>query len=110
METVKCEIHKLKLPREIKQTILSMMTFNPANRITSFALYHNLRNIMNLLDNVEQMSSQLNGKESIFRFNLKHDWFVKDFEDGKFKYKKIKAQSSELDFDLVKLSEQEILN
>ncbi len=87
-----------------------MMAFNPANRIASFSLYNNLRNIMKLLDKVKQMPSQLKGKDSIFRFNLKHDWFVKDFEDGKFKYKKIKAQSSELDFDLVKLSEQEILN
>ena len=29
METVKHNIGKLKLPLEIKQTILSMMTFNP---------------------------------------------------------------------------------
>jgi len=23
---------------------------------------------------------------------MKHDWFAKDFEEGKFKYKKIKEQ------------------
>jgi serine/threonine protein kinase len=39
METVKHDIHKLKLPLEIKQTILSMMSFNPDNRIASFSLY-----------------------------------------------------------------------
>ena len=91
METVKRQIHKLKLPLDIKQIILSMMSFKPDNRITSFALYTNLRNIMNLLDNAEKMPLELKVKDSIFRFNLKHDWFAKDFEDGKFKYKKIKA-------------------
>ncbi len=37
------------------------------------------------------MPSSTKCEDSIFRFNLKHDWFVKDVEDGKFKYKKIKA-------------------
>ncbi len=69
-----------------------MLAFNPENRIASFSLYNNLRNIMNLLDNAEKIPLvQLKGKNSIFKFNLKHDWFVKDFEDAKFKYKKIKA-------------------
>ena len=57
METVKRNIDKLKLPLEIKQTILSMMAFNPGipkgppkkgDRIASFSLYNNLRNIINL--------------------------------------------------------------
>ena len=59
METVKQNINKLKLPLEIKQTILSMMAFNPGepkgppkkgDRISSFSLFNNLRNMMNLFD------------------------------------------------------------
>ena len=47
---------------------------------------------MNILENAEQMSSLQNHKASIFTFNMKQDWFFKDIYDGKFKYKKIKAQ------------------
>ncbi len=90
METVKHKIHKLNLPSEIKKTILSMMAFKPDNRITSFALYTNLRNIVNLLHKQNQIPLQLKGKDS-FKFILKLDWLFKDFEDRKFKYKKIKA-------------------
>ena len=66
------------------------MTFKPDNRITTFALFKNLRCVMNLLDNAEKIPLQLKGKD-YFRFILKLDWFFKDFEDRKFKYKKIKA-------------------
>ena len=91
MEAVKHNIHKLKLPLEIKQAILSMMSFNSLNRTTTFSLYNHLRYIMNLFDNAQEMPLQLKCNNSIFSFSLKHDWFVKDFEQGKFKYKKIKA-------------------
>ena len=51
MKAVESNIDKLNLPLEIRQTILSMMEFKPDNRIASFSLYNNLRNIMNHLDN-----------------------------------------------------------
>ncbi len=88
METVKNKIRKLNLPSEIKKTILSMMAFKPDNRITSFALY--TRKISDLLHKQNQIPLQLKGKDS-FKFILKLDWIFIDFEDRKFKYKKIKA-------------------
>ena len=90
METVKHKIRKLNLPSEIKKTIPSMMVFKPDNRITSFALYNNLRKIVNLLHKQNQIPLQLKGKDS-FKFILKLDWLFKDFVNTKFKYKKIKA-------------------
>ena len=67
------------------------MAYKPEHRIPSFSLYNNLRNIMNILENAEQMHLLQNGKASIFSYNMKQDWFFKDINDGKFKYKKIKA-------------------
>ena len=46
---------------------------------------------MNILENAEQMHLLQNGKASIFSYNMKQDWFFKDINDGKLKYKKIKA-------------------
>ena len=68
-----------------------MMAFKTDNRIASYTLYNNLRNVVNLLDNAEQMSLKMKCNNYIFRFILKLDWFFKDFEDRKSKYKKIKA-------------------
>ncbi len=69
-----------------------MLAFDTKNRMSTFALYNNLRNIMNLLDSAQQMLSYLKSEDYIFKFHMKHDWFAKDFEEGKFKYKKIKEQ------------------
>ena len=47
---------------------------------------------MNLFESAQQMPLELKCKESIFSFKMNQDWFAEDFEHGKFKYKKIKAQ------------------
>ena len=84
-------IHILNLPLYMKQTILNMMAFKTENRIPSFSLYNNLRNIMNLLESAQQMPLELKFKDSVFSYNMKQDWFAEDIDKRKFKYKKIKA-------------------
>ena len=48
-----------------------MMAYKPEHRIPSFSLYNNLRNIMNILENAEQMHLLQNGKASIFSYNMR---------------------------------------
>ncbi len=58
-----------------------MLAFNPDDRISSFALFNNLKTIMDILDNAQQMSLEQKSYDSIFRFDTKnHDWFAQDFE------------------------------